>query len=161
MNDTPDQKTNWGWGRIVLIMSLALNLAFVAGVAGMMFRFAGGEHRAHGRDFAAPFIRALDHEDRAELRDELRRAGQASSERRSQRETVYAEIGVALRSDPFDADRVAALMAERQAGLADRMTAAQSIWLRHVAQMTGPERAAYADRLDDAVSRRFHRGTDR
>ncbi|AXI55582.1 hypothetical protein SuNHUV7_25750 (plasmid) [Pseudoseohaeicola sp. NH-UV-7] len=156
MTEKNDHKSKWGWGRIVLVVSLALNLAVAGAVAGMAFRFGGGEHRAHGRDFAAPFIRALDHRDRAELREELRRAGKAIPDRRAQSAALYTEIGVALRADPFDAGRVAALMAERQAGLAARMTAAQDIWLRHVTAMTASERVAYADRLEDAASRGFH-----
>ncbi|MEY8842984.1 periplasmic heavy metal sensor, partial [Cribrihabitans sp. XS_ASV171] len=115
------------WMRLLLGVSLAVNLA-VAGLAvGAVLRHGGPERDRGPRSLGVALYRALPDEDRQALRD----AGRARYQER--REAGAADLDamlVALRSEPFDAEAVAVLLrgqVERtrslHLGLQDRLVA--------------------------------------
>lgn len=145
------------WMRVVLLVSLALNLAVVGVVAGLL---AGG--RPDG--VAAPrgaatglYLRALPEEHREAMREGLRReGGQFRIDRAALRAETAATLA-ALRAEPFDAVAFAARIAQQRQTLADRVSAGDRLLVERLAAMTPEERRAYADRLEETLGR-FGRG---
>lgn len=137
------------WLRLLLVVSLALNL-LVAGLAvGAVIRF--GEERERVRPpmpLGALLYRELPREDRKLLRD--RNIG-SREEREARRRADAKELNAALRAVPFDPARIVAFLereATRQEGLEEAMRQA---WLNRVTAMDDTDRAAYADRLQQAL----------
>jgi uncharacterized membrane protein len=145
-----------GW-RIVLAVSLALNLAVAGLVAGAALRNAGlipGFAPPAARDPGlGPFAPALSPEDRMALRRAFaaERAGVISGLRADRADR--AALLAALRAEPYDPAAVAALtarMAERQR---DRAGIGQRLVEERLAAMTPEARRAFADRLEAAHAR--------
>lgn len=145
-----EHKSKRRWMPVVLGLSLALNLAVVAAVAGAAWRHKGeerdGPRAARG---GAIYMQALPREARREVRAQLRSIGREQA-------GTDAMLG-ALRQEPFDpAAAVQVLESERDTGLA-RQTAASALWLEQITAMSAQERLAYADRLEALLQ---HRGKD-
>jgi len=139
------------WLRILLGVSLALNLA-VAGLAiGAAIRFGGPDGaRPPAPPLGALLYRELPREDRRALfRDRLG----SREERRARRQADAAEIDAALRAVPFDVTRVEAFLATQANQHRDIEKAMRDAWLKRVSGMSDAERAAYADRLAEAMAR--------
>jgi len=144
-----DAKGKKRWKSVVLGLSLALNLAVVAAVAGAAWRHSGegrGEPRA--AKGGAIYMQALPREARESMRAELREAGgrPAGSD--------TAAMIAALRGDPFDPAAARRVLEMEQAAGMTRQNVAGAAWLSQVTAMSGPERAAYADRLQELSARR-------
>lgn len=144
--------------RIMLFVSLAINLA-VAGVV-VAFLWNGPPvppGRPDGGDPALPYTRALDEDQRGEVRQALRDAflRDRTEARGARRDVIedYQQALKVLRADPYDPAALEALMtaqAERSAGFRKR---GQEVLSAYVAGMTPAERAAYADRLEETLAR--------
>lgn len=137
------------WMRLVLVVSLALNLLVIGAVAGAAIT-GGGPWRgmeAHG----GPMARALTPEDRRILRQRsLEARGDLRDGRRAHRAAMQ-ELVTLLRATPFDAEAVEAQMRVVRVMLGERMAQGQSLLLDRLSDMTPAERAAYADRLAEAL----------
>ena len=147
-------RRSWlGWA---LAGSLAVNLMVAGAVGGALLSRDGGGGRGAaggGPPEIGVLARALDANGRRTLRQGLRgdsglRAGRAAmAERR-------VEVLAALRSEPFAPERLTeALAAQRavQSGLADR---GFDMLAEVIGSMTPEARAAYADRVEEALARR-------
>lgn len=150
-----DGRAKGRWMKIVLTLSLALNLAVVAAAGGAAWRFkggAGGEGAGQRHGGGGPlYLRALPEQDRRALREALRAVPRAVPD--------AAQMVAVLRAEPFDAAAAQRLLeAERAAGL-DRQRVAADVWLARVAAMSPQARSAYADRLQALVERRADRGS--
>ncbi|MBD3662502.1 periplasmic heavy metal sensor [Sulfitobacter aestuariivivens] len=142
--------------KIALVVSLALNLLFVGLVAGAAWRFGGGgPSRDHGgpdwQGFAAPYVWALPKAERRALFGELRRVHPRRD--RDARRMTYDQMLAALRSDPYDAARVEAILTEQQSGIVALQSAARDRWLGTISEMSDADRVAYADRLEKIIER--------
>ena len=157
MTEAGTEKKRWGWARVVLIASLALNLAVVGVVAGAAWRFGGDRYDRRASDFSVPYIRALSPADRRAIGKELRRAQGHETTGKAARGARFEQMSEALRAEPFDLARVEELSLQQRSAVNARLSAAQEIWLSYVAQMTPNERAAYADRLDEALTHGPHK----
>ncbi|MFZ1469179.1 MAG: periplasmic heavy metal sensor [Paracoccaceae bacterium] len=138
------------WMKIVLALSLALNLAIAGLAVGAMLR--GGPHGA--RDFGlGPLTEALSREDRKALR-----AGfiQAHPDLRADRQAARADFAALLqilRTDPMDPAALDAAMgtvADRNAAL---VSTARGLLAERLKAMTAAERTEFADRLQAALER--------
>jgi uncharacterized membrane protein len=138
------------WITIVLGISLALNLAVVAAVAGAAWRHRGDDHRpSRAAKGGAIYMQALPREAQRAVRAQLK------SIRRTPPDT--AQMIAALRVEPFDpAAAVRVLEAQRDEGMA-RQSAASDAWLAQVTAMSAQERLAYADRLQELAQERQER----
>jgi uncharacterized membrane protein len=131
----------------LLGISLALNLAIVAALAGAAWRHKSGGHNparaAHG---AAIYMQALPREARRAMRAQMRGANRMQMD--------ATEMLTALREDPFDPSAAEGVLeAQRDAGLV-RQTDASQLWLERIIAMSSNERNAYADRLQELSERR-------
>jgi len=135
----------WPWTRILLVVSLALNLAVAGLVAGHVLGDGPDRQRPdsglwrYGAAMPEPHRRAMlraMREDRPHW--EAARAGLRESR---------ARLAAALTAEPFDPGAVAAVLSAERALLGDLSERGGAILMAGVARMTAEERAAYAAAL--------------
>ncbi|MEX0287355.1 MAG: periplasmic heavy metal sensor [Paracoccaceae bacterium] len=153
MNSQSPTRRSPLWMRILLGVSLALNLATIGIVTGAAYRILGPGGPPHPPSFGGAVIRSLPHDERKALVAEARKSVNGQSARRE----GLAPLVTALRADPFDVEAITALLQSqrnRQAAWAEAM---QGAWLTRVSAMSAEERAAYADKIEEAEARRAER----
>lgn len=152
-SDRPAAGPGKGW-RVALILSLGVNLLVVGAIAGAVY----GEWRGHGRPVVrdlgfGPYGEALTPADRADLRRAFaRETGGFRAERHAARE-IFGRLLEVLRTEPFDAAALRALMVQQQEHMAQRLALGQSLLMQRISAMTPKERAGFADRLQAALAR--------
>lgn len=145
------------WMRITLILSLALNLAVAGLVGGAVWRHGGLDGmRQPPRSLIGAMLHELPRDDRRAMREHAR----SRSERRVPHAEITAEMAQALRAVPFRPEPLAALITDHARRRAAFESDALAVWLDRVAAMSDRERAAYADRLQEAVKHRHRRKRD-
>lgn len=150
------------WMRILLLASLAVNLLIVGLIVGAMLfgrgHGDGSERLRAARDLApAPFVLAVEREDRRALVSELRE--RSAPYRRRDRAEVRAaleDLLHVLREEEFDAAAIQSLMEDERRRALGRQEAGQQVMLEYLSNLSDEERRAYADRLEEIV-RRFGR----
>ena len=153
--DTP--KKPFRWSRVVLVMSLALNLAVIGTVAGALLRWDAGMDRARAmqvRDFGfGPFIGALDPTDRRDVGRSFVRSVGNPREARAEVKTMFAQMVATLKAEPFDRQTFETLLLQQQQNFSSRQEIGAQIVVDQIAQMSAPDRAAYAMRLEDMLKK--------
>lgn len=151
--------------RILLFVSLALNVA----VAGL-FIGAVAKHRWEDRAASArhiddgpggPLTRALSKDDRRAIGREIRRELRESRPSRDDIRARYAGVIEALRKVPFDPGPLRGGLDAKAQDFDARLRMGHALLVDRVIAMSDDERAAYADRLEEALDRRRGRGGDR
>lgn len=137
--------------RIVLVISLALNLAVVGLVAGSAATGRFGEGPPRSFDLGlGPMARALD-------KDERRAIGRVMRQDRALRDfNLRGRVSgmvEALKAEPFEPDALRALMAEQASRVAQVQATAQSAFVDQIITMTPERRHAFADQLTQELSR--------
>lgn len=142
------------WTKVVLVLSLALNLFIVAIIAGSSF----GHHRSHRPHGGVSdvgvglFTEVLTRQDRAALRDAFLAAAPGFRDQRRAARADFAELAEALRQQPWDAGRVDALIARHGARITERIDLGRQLLSERLGQMSASERAELADRIDARLS---------
>lgn len=157
MDETGKQPRAPGrWARILLVASLALNLLIVGAVAGAML--SGGKWRAGPPGAEAvigPLTRALDAEDRRAIGREIRRAWRDGELLRGRHDEAFEGLIADLTATPFDPAAVEARLAAIRGVIQERLSLGQALLIERLTAMDPAGRAAYADRLREAM--RHHR----
>lgn len=156
MSDETDMTARAGaprWMKILLVVSLALNLLVVGMVAG--FAIKGGPKWHDGPPGGAGAMhRALSEADRVELKQRMIREFRSEKGGRAAFRQEMDGLVTLLRAETFDA----AAAAERMARLRDvfdgRVASAQGLLVDYWGEMSPADRAAYADRLEAEMQRR-------
>jgi uncharacterized membrane protein len=142
------------WVRLLLVVSLALNL-LIAGLIGGAVVMRGKwqeHHRARLEMMGGPMTRALDHADRRAMR---RGMYESFGNRQAMHEEMRAGMEgliADLQAVPFDADAIAQYMAAHRAHLSARLERGQTLLLERLSAMDNEERAAYAERLQNTMN---------
>ncbi|SHH60686.1 periplasmic heavy metal sensor [Cognatishimia maritima] len=161
-NSTPPRAPMRRSLRILLFVSLALNLIVVGLAAGAIF---GGSHKSHRlpreTDFMGAFTQALPDRDRREIGRDIRRHHRREGIDRAAARAEFEAMLTLIRSTPFEADDLRALLTKQARQEADRRVAAQDIWLSRVASMTDAERQDYADQIEAVLAAMAKRGPRR
>ncbi|MFT6451883.1 MAG: putative membrane protein [Halocynthiibacter sp.] len=150
------QSRRFRWSRVVLVLSLALNLAVIGMIVGaMMGNGRSAPPRAlSSRDVGyAPFISALDRGERRALARELRRAAPSRKDARSARRDGVELILDALRADPYDPAGLETALSLHREDLSNRQQVGQDVLVERLHKMSPSERQSYADRLDQILTR--------
>lgn len=163
MADLPDPtpKRRFPWMRIVLVVSLALNLLVVGLVAGSML----GKDRRDGpqglRSIGlGPFAMALPEKDRREIRAALRRdAAPFAENRRAIRREIEALVEI-LEGETLDEADLRAAVDRQRDRVAERLALGSDVFVAQIVRMTAEERASYAAGLDHMLSRGPGRSDD-
>lgn len=147
------QKTPRRWGRILLVASLALNLAVIGIVAGAVFM--GGKKGGHQRfDLTVgPLTRAMEPEQRDAVREALRESGAFERGERSAIRVDVAVLTATLRADVFDETAFREALNRQRARLQTAQDAMLDAVAASVTDMTPKDRAAFADRLEEQMRR--------
>lgn len=140
--------------KIALAISLALNLGVVGMVGGAMLHDGPGHRGDMVRDLGfGPFTQALAPEDREALRGAfLARVPEFRAARREMR-ADFAAVLTALRADPFDAAVLGTALAGQSERMAKNLATGQALIADHIAAMTPAARKAFADRLEESLTK--------
>ena len=137
--------------RVVLVLSLALNLAVVGMIVGASVSGRFGDRPPRSFDFGlGPVARALEPRERRQIGLAMRRDG---SLRDMDLRGNAAAMIAALRADPFDAGALRDLMAAQAGQMAALQSNAQAALLDQISAMSPERRATFADRLQEELSR--------
>jgi len=148
---TPKTNRMRRWMRVLLVVSLALNLLVIGAVGGAMFMRGkwkpSGAHRgAHG----GPLTRALSPEDRHAIGQKMREAHNQARPSPAEHQRLVADI----KAVPFDPEAVAARLRKHRAAMLDQFELGQRLLIERLSAMTDAERAAFADRLKEHKPKR-------
>lgn len=150
------QKPPFRWGRLVLFVSLALNLAVVGVVGGAILGRKDHDRRnIVARDVGfGLFNEAFSEDDRKVLSRAYAKANPNIRAEREQMRNDLKTILVALRAEPFDVAVLEQALATGAARIEARQTQGQALVLEHLAKMSVDERAEVANRLENVLTRR-------
>lgn len=152
---TPSEPPRLSRGlRLVLILSLGLNLAVAGAVVALAIKGPPQPRGDMVRDLGfGAFNEALDDKDREALRAGFRQKmpdiGKAKSVMRADLDAVL----VVLRSEPFDPAALDAVMAGQRERVLERVQLGQTLLRERFTAMTPTERGAFADRLEKSLTR--------
>ncbi|MEL6647998.1 MAG: periplasmic heavy metal sensor [Pseudomonadota bacterium] len=146
------------WVRILLAVSLAFNLLVIGAVIGVAVKggpLPGADTPRHMVDAAiGPLTRALTKQDRRAIGRQIRQAqGDDAWGRRAHRQSLRRMLAL-LQETPFDRDAFAAELEGSITGLKGRMSSASQALVAHLSDMSDSERAAYAARVKEAMTRK-------
>lgn len=145
--------------RVVLILSLALNLLFVGMLAGSGIERVRNPDRRAGIDPGmGVFAEALDAGDRRALRQAfLAEAPRLRAEREAWR-AQSQQLVAALRAEPYDPAAVTAISRQMTAAAQGRFDLGARLLLARVDEMAASARLDFAERLEAALERADRRG---
>lgn len=146
------------WVRILLVVSLALNLLVIGAVAGIAIKGGpwkhGGPPGPMAEALIGPLTRALNKEDRRAILRQIRKQGRAEgASPRSHKEALQRMV-VMLETAPFDQESFAMDFTSIVEDLQGRMSSATQIYIQHLSDMSDEQRAAYATRVKEAFERK-------
>ena len=140
------------WPKILLGVSLALNLLVLGVVGGAIWRF-GGPHdmRSAPRSIGAAMFHELPREDRRALREG---SSKGHADRRVRQQAEAKAVDAALRATPFDRAALETVLEGQSSQRAHFQKSVQDAWLDRIAGMSTTERLAYAERLSARLTER-------
>jgi len=139
--------------RVVLVVSLALNLLVLGVMAGGLMKGAQMHRASHAPDLRAMWL-ALPESARSDVRqangprDREARAAQRE-ERRARAAARQAELLALLRAPEFDAQAFSAMLMAEHLERSERIERAQQAFVARVSALDAAERALMAQRLED------------
>ncbi len=140
--------------RIVLVLSLALNLAVVGLVAGFALR-GGKQGPPRAFDLSmGPIGQALRPEDRRAIASAIRQNRDLRPERGKPALFGVEDMIAALRADPFQPEDFAQSLKILEARQSKMRDAVREAVVAQITAMSDAERAAFAERLQDAGRKR-------
>lgn len=152
MDNAPKTRAKPGrlW-RIVLVCSLALNLAVAGLVIGSLAAGRLGDGPPRSFDLGiGPVARALTQQERRHIGHSLR---QDRVLRGFDLHGRVSNMVVALKAEPFDPDLLRSLLADQNARTAEVQSKAQAAFLDVILGMAPDRRRAFADQLADELSK--------
>ena len=148
-----------GWVKVLLVLSLALNLLVLGLVAGAGWHhYQRGEGWHHGKRSHMPmglrlYGRALERGDREALiaaaRAEMGEAGAGRRELRAH----FSGVVTVLRAEPFSPEALAEALAAQRATAGAYFARGHDLLVAHVAGMSPEARRVFADRLEGRLER--------
>lgn len=131
--------------KILLGVSLGLNMLMIGAAGGMFFHNDGP---GHIRDAAyGPYTRALSHKDRKAIGMTLREEAGSARQNLPKIRASYAALKSALMADVYDSELVHRLIIEQQAHGMKRYEIGQRLLLERLDAMSQQERRDFAERL--------------
>ena len=143
--------------KVILAISLALNIAVLGAIGGAALRFSKGPPAGKAylkeRQIGSVYMRALNPDQKRELGRQMRELEKGSKENRVKMEAGFQEAIRILRSANFDREKFETVVNGHAARSNQRLKNAQMILLSHINSMDINERSTYADRIEIALSR--------
>lgn len=147
------------WVKVLLVVSLALNLLIIGTVAGaMLSKSKWQRHHPPRLDLAVgPLTRALSHEDRRDIGRKMRQAYRQGDKPRADLRAELDGLVADLKAMPFDPAAIASRLGRHRDIFDARFQLGQELLLERLTQMNPEERAAYADRLGEVLDKHRHK----
>ena len=145
--------------RIMLGVSLALNLLFVGAIVGAIA--TGGGKRGGPPDLravAAPYVAAFDLSTKRAMRKDMRAQLPTRKEAKAANKADYEAFLETVRTEPFDAVRAAAIMEKQFMRGAQFQSTGRKVAIERISNMSVEERKAYAERLQGWLEHRKKHG---
>lgn len=139
-------------GRIVLVLSLALNVLLAGAIIGALASGKGGTPRSYDLQIG-PFAQVLSQEQRRALGRDLRRAIRESGLRRPQQRGAMTELVTLLESETFDPVAFEDIVRSEQTRLNEMRGLAVTVLGAYLSDLPQSERAAIAEGLQEQASR--------
>ncbi len=155
------------WVRILLVVSLSMNLMVLGVVAGLAHWHRPDSDRGRTPrvdQSGGPLTRALSREDRRTIGKKIWREYRSGRPSRDAIRAEYKAVVAALRADPFDAEVVSGSLDRQFEFASERQRLGQALLMERLHEMSAQERRAFADRLEDGLNRKrrdFDRDRDR
>ncbi|MBC7138320.1 MAG: periplasmic heavy metal sensor [Defluviimonas sp.] len=143
------------WMRILLVASLALNLAGIGMVAGAVLGHSRRPDRpmmVHDLGFG-PYTEALSREDRRALRNAFLERAPDLRRLRALMKADFDRLLTILRNEPYDAEAAAGVIAAQAERARRGFDLGHELLLERLKAMTPEERRAFAARLEQAMTR--------
>lgn len=152
MADTLTQpRRRW---RVVLVISLALNVLVLGVILGAVLRGGPGAPPYATRLALGPVAEALDRPDRRAVAERLRDMRDLPRIDRAERQRIAEDLREILKAESFDATAFAETLERIDARARAMQTAGRQALIDQLALMSQAERAAFAERLERALRRR-------
>ncbi|WP_306115499.1 MULTISPECIES: periplasmic heavy metal sensor [unclassified Roseovarius] len=144
------------WLRVLLVVSLAMNLLVVGALIGALVTWSNwrSHHPSRLAMAGGPLTRALAPEDRRAIGKEMRKAHRKEKGNRARHHGELMGLVADLKAEPFDPEAVEQRLARHRKSFDDRLGLGLELLTARLTQMTAEDRAAYADRLQDVLTRR-------
>ena len=157
MSDTQEKKPSGMRPGLRYLLIGSLAVTFI--LAGPMVGATVGNKRSGDRpqregDILGAYTQALSGQERREIGKSIRDHHRALGEKPMRPREVLQQMLTALQAEPFDPAAVQALIDQQSEKAFERRKVAQGLWLEYVSEMTAEERAAYAARIQDVLSKR-------
>lgn len=154
---TDETKKKLPWLKVVLAVSLGLNLLIAGAVVGAKmsgFRSDRVDDKGERLGFSVgPYGRALTKEDRREMRKAfVKRAPELRQDRRAMR-GFGQDLVAALRQQPFDGDAITTILTKQLELAGDMQAVGKDVLAERISAMTPEARLAFADRLEMMLKR--------
>lgn len=153
----PQSTASAGRGlKLLLAVSLALNLAVAGTLAGTALRGHDPDHRPPSavRDLSfGPFTEALTREQRRAMLQGFADRGPGLRAARAQIRADFDAVLAALRATPFDAAAFQMAVEAQSSRITTRAEAGRDALVGLVVQMSEADRAAFLQRLEAALDR--------
>lgn len=131
--------------KILLGVSLGLNMLVIGAAGGLLFRNDGPDHF---RDAAfGPYTRALSHEDRKAIGTALRKEAGSFRQNLPKIKASHEQLKAALTAEVYDSELVHRLINEQQALGMKRYKIGQRLLLERLDAMSPQERRNFANHL--------------
>lgn len=152
---TPTRSGMRPWLRVLLVLSLALNLLVVGALVGASVM--GSKWRSHHPSrlemAGGPLTRALSPEDRRAIGKEMRKAYRKEAGHRARHHDELLGLAEDLKATPFDPAAVEQRLARHRQSFDDRLGLGLQLLTKRLTQMSAEDRAAYADRLQAVLAK--------
>jgi uncharacterized membrane protein len=148
MADEQDNWRNWNWTKILLVVSLGLNLAIAGVVVGSVLGHRGGDRpdRFSGGGFR-PYLAALPDSQREQVRTHFLGRHDEMEARRRELRRAGRQVHEAIAADPFD-PAVLDLAFSRQRSVYDSIAASGHAALIEILEgMPAADRARFIENL--------------
>lgn len=159
--DTPRRR----WPRVLLALSLTLNLVVIGLVAGAVWRdgrdarrFPPPDHGVMRATGFGPFIDAMPRAARNRMGEALRRREGHFTANRGALAAEWRDMVAILRADPFDPQAFEALLMRQQARADARVKEGRAVLVEQINAMPSAERARFADALEQRFARALEHG---
>lgn len=149
-----DKPKRFPWTRVLLVVSLALNLLIVGAMATFFFANSGPREFSRRPPPDGPFLylRAFTKEDRRALGREFFKTSKPSPEMRELALQDYQDVVTLLKQPEFDADELTEVLERQHQRSKSLQERGRQMMVQYLGAKTPSERAAYADRLAEEVS---------
>jgi uncharacterized membrane protein len=144
---TPQKPSRWM--RVILFVSLALNIAILSIALGFFVQ-GGGKPKGPPRGYQialGPFGLALDRTDRRDIRRALQANDDSRPLTRAEMQSKATDLLESFRNDPFDPEETISFFADVRARSNTVQETVQQALIDKIIAMSPTDRAAFADRI--------------